>query len=219
MHALLLRDNDTVAQNLVELHVELPHISLSRVGPNARVGSPSSFSGTSVGSRVFSGLHLVLLMALPPKLPSMRVVASRVLVQLGAKRSNINSFHSTVAVPQHQLKVVSTIHPSISFSYASEAELPVNGQSVDSDTSYRQPTALELLCLVSEDKDAEIIANAVICMLHLSVDPRTLRDLIGLRVIPKILSVVGAASANEAVQFRAMLARMIATMCAKMSTD
>ena len=238
MHALLLGGSDIVAQNLVELRVELPHISLASARHSSS-SSPASFSGTAVGSRAFSGLHLVLMMTLPPKLPAMRVVASRVLVQLAAKRRNISAFHSPVDVPRRQLEIVQTIYSPTITTHVSQNMYSSSGPGSGSgdgggggggaaaaaaaaagDANHRQPTALELLCLASEDKDAEITANAVISMLHLSVDPRTLRDLMALRVLPKVLSLVSAASANEAMQFRAMLALVsIASMCAKMSDD
>ena len=199
------------------LRVELPHISLT--SKISRKGKFSShLSGATVSSQSFSGLDLVLMMTLPPKIQSMRVVASRLLVQLAAHSGNISAFQSVATMPFQQLQVIRT---SLGGEEKADHSVEPSDKSlvVTNDRSGRhQPTALQLLRLVAEDKVAEVTANAVISMLHLSANPRLLTELMGLKVIPKMLSLVSAASANEAVQYRAMLALVsIAKMSARMS--
>jgi hypothetical protein len=77
---------------------------------------------------------------------------------------------------------------------------------------------VDLVGAISQDKDAEITANSVISMLHLTVDDRTTEQLIRLQALPKICSLVGAASANVAVQRRAMYTLCtVGAMCSAMS--
>ena len=76
------------------------------------------------------------------------------------------------------------------------------------------------MSVISKDKDAEITANAVISMLHLSVDEKTTEQMLELQVLSKICSLVGAASANIAVQRRAMyMLSVVGNLCVRMDDD
>ena len=76
------------------------------------------------------------------------------------------------------------------------------------------------MSVISKDKDAEITANAVISMLHLSVDEKTTEQMLELQVLSKICSLVGASSANIAVQRRAMyMLSIVGDLCVRMDDD
>ena len=215
LHALqsLLVHGERGSERLCNVRVELPHAHEDEQNnPSSDTNNRNGGEGDTkfnTGPPVFTGLHLVLLMSLPPRDVNTRTSASRVLVQLARESDNIASFQSFVEIPSVQRRALINRFQSRN-----------NIAGTNKMMQNLRPTCIDLVSAVSHDKDAEITANSVIAMLHLSVDERTTSQLLRLQALPKICSLVGAASANVAVQRRAMYALCtVGTMCASMNDE
>jgi hypothetical protein len=205
LHALqsLLVQSEDAAVRLCRICVDLPHYTSDHV---TRKDDDNEVPG-------LTGLHLVLLMCLPPKSLRSRILASRVLVQIAKEDDNIALFQSHVYVPAMQQKI---LHKKRASSLPSSSFLSTATPNTVKELIL--PSCIDLVSMVSHDKDAEIAANAVISMLSLSIDERTTAQILKLQALPKICSLVGAASANIAVQRRAMfLLCMIGDQCSTMT--
>ena len=191
LHAMqsLLVQGDDAAERVCRISVDLPSAAALALpgeeeegegeGEGKGEGKGKGGEGGPDRTSSFTGLHLILLMCLPPRSTQSRILASRVLVQIAKEDNNIALFQSIVPVPPPQRRCIAK---------GTQGTRGTRGTRFS-----RSSSCVELVSLVSQDKEAEITANAVISMLSLSIDHRTTSQLLALQALPKICSLVGAA--------------------------